>query len=117
MAQRFIRAAHLLDFHQEGFDDEFLHSSGLPENSLGVDVEMKVPRLDGTEGAGFFRSLTLGGLAVREAGLRGPFWEGPLFAPLRFSPPEFHPLAPPPHANPPHPQGPGLPYGRRTHPG
>ena len=61
-----IRLAHLLNFHQESFDHEFLHSARLPENSLGMQIEMKVARLNRAERSGFFRSFAFRGLAVRD---------------------------------------------------
>ena len=78
IAHRFIGPAQLVDFHQEGFDHKFLHAARLPEHAFGVDVKMKVARLDGAESAGFFRCFALCGLAMREARLGRSFGEGPL---------------------------------------
>ena len=80
MAIAFVGAAHLVDFHQKGFDHEFLHAARLPEHTLGMNVEMEVARLDSAESSGFFRGFALGGLAVREAGVGRSLGEGPLVA-------------------------------------
>ena len=68
-------SAHLVDFHQKGLDHKLLHAAGLPEHALGMNVEMKVSRLDRAQSAGFFCGFALGGLAVREAGVRSIPWE------------------------------------------
>src|SRR5271157_2792975 len=57
-----IRPAHFVDFHQKGLHHKFLHAARLPEHALGVNVEMKMPRLDGADGTGLFRGLALGRL-------------------------------------------------------
>src|SRR5262249_33949887 len=49
LAIRLIWLAHLVNFHEEGFDDEFLDAAGLPEDSLRVQIKMEVARFDGTE--------------------------------------------------------------------
>src|ERR1700688_1681962 len=78
----FIGAAHLVDFHQEGFDHEFLHAAGLPEHALRMNVEMEMARLDGADGSGFFGGFAFGGLAVREARVSRALGESPLVAPV-----------------------------------
>src|SRR5579864_6123517 len=65
LAITLIRLAHLMHFHQKCLDHEFLHSSGLPENALRVNVKMEMTRLDGADRTGFFRCFALGRLAVR----------------------------------------------------
>src|SRR5580704_2552425 len=76
----FVGTAHLMDLHEEGLDHEFLHSTGLPEYALGMDVEVEVTRLDGADRTGFFGGFALGGLAVREARVSRPLGECPLVA-------------------------------------
>src|SRR5436309_126784 len=78
MTIAFIRTPHLVDFHQESFDHVFLHAGGLPEHSLGMDVEMKVARLDDAESPSFLHGLAFGGLAVRQAGVCRSLGESPL---------------------------------------
>src|ERR1700726_3985409 len=78
LALRLIGAAQLVDLHQEGLDHELLHAARLPEHALGVKVEMKVARLNGAKGSGFFRSLPFRGLTVREVRIGRAFGEGPL---------------------------------------
>src|SRR2546423_14386847 len=68
MPHRFVSPAKLLNFHQEGLDHILLHATGLPEHSLGMNVEMKVPRLDRAQRSGLFGGLAFGGLTVRETG-------------------------------------------------
>src|SRR5215471_16642088 len=65
LSMALVRLAHLMYFHQKCFDHEFLHATGLPENSLGVDVEMEVTRLDGADRSRLFCSFAFRRLAVR----------------------------------------------------
>ena len=90
MAHGLIGPALLVDFHQKSFHHKFLHAAGLPEHPFGVNVEMKVARLDGAESAGFFRGFALGGLAVREARFRRSLGEGPLISAVGVDQQELH---------------------------
>src|ERR1700683_234907 len=67
-----------------------MHATRLPEHALGVDVEMKMARFNGAQSAGFFGGLALGGLAVREPGLRRSFGKGPLISAVGVHQQEFH---------------------------
>ena len=69
---------------------EFLHSTGLPEDSFGVDVEMKMARLDRAEGTGFFRGFTLRSLAVRQARIDASLGKGPLVSAVGIDQQELH---------------------------
>src|SRR3984957_18241621 len=64
MAHGLIGSAHVLHLHQKCFDYEFLHAARLPEHALGMNVEVKVARLDGARRSCFFHGFTLGVLAV-----------------------------------------------------
>ena len=76
----FVRLAHLMDLHQKRLHHEFLHASGLPENALGINVEMEVTRLDRAQ-----MRRPLPPLRVRRPGYvkaERPWspWESPLVA-------------------------------------
>ena len=85
MAHHLIRASHLVDFHQKGLDDEFLHAARLPEHALGVNIKMKVSRPDRAQRAGLLRCFALGGLAMREPRVGRTFREVDLFPPFVFT--------------------------------
>src|SRR4029077_12510497 len=91
----FVWAAHFADLHQEGFDYEFLHSSGLPEHTFGMEIDVEVARLDEADGSSFFLGLTLGGLAVRKVGLGTSLGEGPLVAAIGINHKELNGRAAP----------------------
>ena len=57
-----------------------LHAAWLPEDTLGVKVEVKVARFDDAPRTGLFDCLTFRGLTVGKPGLCGAFGEGPLAA-------------------------------------
>src|ERR1700688_40422 len=90
IARRFIGAAQLMYFRQEGLNHEFLHAARLPENTFGVKVEMKVTWLNGAQNAGLFRSLAFSGLAVREMGIDAALWEGPLISAVGIDQQKLH---------------------------
>src|ERR1019366_890173 len=71
----FLGTASLADVHQKSFDHVFLHAAGLPEDALGVNVDVEMAGLDDADGARFFLGFAFRGLAVREAGVGGPPWE------------------------------------------
>ena len=73
-----LGTAGLLHFHEEGLDDVFQHASALPEHTFGVHVNVEVPRLDDSGGAGFFQGFTFRGLTVRQAGIGRAFGKRPL---------------------------------------
>src|SRR6266446_6362183 len=89
LPQSFIRSPSLTYFHQESFDHEFLHTAGLPEHTLGMNVEMKVAWLNRTQGAGFFRGFPFGRLAMGEACVGRALGEGPLAAAVGVDQQEF----------------------------
>src|ERR1700684_3506708 len=62
---RFVWSALLVDFHQKRLDHKFLYPARLPEHALGMNIKMKVARLERAQSARFFRGLALGGLTVR----------------------------------------------------
>jgi hypothetical protein len=95
MAIAFVGTAHLVNFHQEGFDHEFLHSAGLPEDAFGMDVEVKVSRLNRAETAGFFGSFALGGLAVGKADVSRSLGESPLVTAIGINQKELNGRAAP----------------------
>src|SRR5579864_7451411 len=95
MAVGLVGAAHLVNLHQKSFDHKFLHATGLPEDSLGMYVQMKVARLDGADRAGFFRGFAFGGLAVGEAGIGGSLGESPLVAAVGINQKELNRRASP----------------------
>ena len=76
----FVGTAGLADFHQKSLNDIFLHASGLPKDAFRMNVDMEVARLDDADSARFFFGFAFGGLAVREAGLRGSLGKRPLIA-------------------------------------
>src|SRR5580692_8748420 len=78
----FFRLAGLPDFHQEGFDDIFLHASGLPEDAFGMNIDVEVAWLDGSDSTRFFFGLAFSSLTMGEARFRGAFGERPLVAPV-----------------------------------
>src|ERR1700722_1115397 len=86
----FIGTARLVDFHQKSLDHKFLHSAWLPEHALGMNVEMKMSRLDRAQRSGFFCSLTLRRLAVREPCIDGSFGECPLISAIGIHQQKFH---------------------------
>ena len=69
-----------MHFHEERLDDVLLHPFRLPEDALGVKVEMEMAGFDDAHGSGFFEGLAFGSLAVREASLGCAFGKGPLAA-------------------------------------
>src|SRR5579859_5119969 len=95
MAVGLVGAAHLVNLHQKSLDHKFLHAAGLPEDSLGMYVQMKVARLDGPAGPGFFGRFAFGGLAVGEAGIGGSLGESPLVAAVGINQKELNRRAPP----------------------
>src|SRR5258708_38281606 len=80
MAHGFIGSPRLVNLHQEGFHNKFLHAAGLPKHAFGVNVEMKMPRLNRPQRSRFFRSFPLRCLAMREAGVRRSLWGRPLIS-------------------------------------
>ena len=72
--------ARSFDFEEKSLDDEFLDSGGLPEDALGMEVEVEVLEVDGAGDASFFEGLQSSGLTVREMRLGGAFGKGPLTA-------------------------------------
>jgi hypothetical protein len=56
----------LIYFQQESFYDKLLDPGRFPEDALGVNVEMEVPGLDRSYGAGLFQRLAFGSMAVRD---------------------------------------------------
>ena len=78
IAHRLEGISRLFDFQEEGFDHEFLNTGWLPEDSLGVDVDVKMPGLDSAPDPSFFQGLALGGLTVREVRFGRPLGKGPL---------------------------------------
>src|SRR5262249_52873684 len=57
--------------------------------SLGVDVYVKVPRLDRTDRASLFHRLPLGGLAMRQPRFRSALRKSPLVPAVGFDQQEF----------------------------
>src|SRR6476660_4053917 len=82
--------AHMFYFHQESFDGKLLYSGRLPENSLGVGIDMKMPWLDVAVSASFFPGFALGGLTVGQVGFRSTFRESPLVPAVGIYQQEFH---------------------------
>ena len=76
----FMRPTCLANLHQKGLDHVLLHTSGLPEDSLGVKVDVEVPGLDDADGACFFAGFAFGCLAVRETSVGGSLGKRPLVA-------------------------------------
>lgn len=65
IATVFVRLAGLTHFHEESFHNVFLHTARLPKNALGMDVNVKVARLDDSHRSGFFARFAFGRLTVR----------------------------------------------------
>src|ERR1019366_5158915 len=82
----FLGAASLADVHQESFDHVFLHAAGLPEDALGVNVDVEMAGLDDADSARFFFGFAFGGLAVREAGVGGSLGKCSLAAAVGMDP-------------------------------
>ena len=66
IALGFLRGLQLIYFQQKSFYDKLLDPGRFPEDALGMNVEMEVPRLDRSYGAGLFQCLALGSVAVRD---------------------------------------------------
>jgi hypothetical protein len=77
IAESLIGPTGLLYFHQKCLDYVFLHASALPENTLGVNVNVEVTWLDDSDGAGFLLGFAFGRLTVRKARFGGAFRERP----------------------------------------
>ena len=80
IAAVFFRVAGLANFHQKSFYHIFLHTAGLPEHSLGVNVNVKMAGLDDADGSRFFSGFAFCGPAMREARLGGSLGKCPLVA-------------------------------------
>jgi hypothetical protein len=83
MAHFLLRTADVLHFHEEGFDHEFLYAGRLPENPFGVNVLVKMARLDASASASFFRGFAFRRLAVGQGGSRVALGEGPFISAVR----------------------------------
>jgi hypothetical protein len=71
IAESFIGPRGLLYFHQKCLDYVFLHASALPENTLGVNVNVEVTWLDDSDSASFLLGFAFGRLTVRKARFGG----------------------------------------------
>ena len=80
IAESFIGPRGLLYFHQKCLDYVFLHASALPENTLGVNVNVEVTWLDDSDGTSFLLGFAFGRLTVRKASFGCAFRERPLAA-------------------------------------
>jgi len=78
----FLGLAGLADFHEEGFDYVFLHAAGMPEDALGVDVDVEVVGLDDAGGSGFFLGLRSAAWLCERRGSGAPLGNVHLLPPL-----------------------------------
>jgi len=89
IAEIFFGTTRLSNFHQEGLHDVFLHATRLPENALGVQVDMEVPRLNHADGACLFARFAFCSLAMRKTSVGGSLGKRPLAAAVRVDQQEF----------------------------
>src|SRR5258708_30008434 len=94
MAHGFIGSPRLVNLHQEGFHNKFLHAAGLPKHAFGMNVEMKMPRLNRPQRSRFFRSFPLRCLAMREAGVGRSLLGRPLISAVGIYQGKLDPPAP-----------------------
>ena len=80
IAESLIGPTGLLYFHQKCLDYVFLHASALPENTLGVNVNVEVTWLNDSDGASFLLGFAFGRLTVRKARFGRTFRKRPLAA-------------------------------------
>ena len=78
IAESLIGSTDLLYFHKKCLDYVFLHASALPENTLGVNVNVEVTWLDDSDSASLLLGFAFGRLTVRKARFGGAFRERPL---------------------------------------
>lgn len=95
----FFGLTRVPDFHQECFDYIFLHTPGLPEDPLGVNVDVEMAGLDDADSSRFFSGLAFGGLTMRKAGLRCTFRKRPLAAAIGMNKKKFDTRIHPPIAH------------------
>src|SRR6516225_2558211 len=65
VAHGLVRRLGASHFQQEGLHDEFLDAAGLPEDAFGVEVKVKMSRLDHADSPSLLQRLALRRLTVR----------------------------------------------------
>src|SRR5580698_4321740 len=88
-----------IHFHQESLDHKLAHSRRFPEDAFGMQIQMKVPRLNVAASARFFPGLAFGGLAVRDRRLRIALGKCPLAAAISIDQQKLDRIPLPPVAN------------------
>src|SRR5438445_8810481 len=95
----FFRTNCLLHFQQKGFDDKFLHAWRAPENAFGVNIDMKVPRLDMPANSCLFPGFAFRGLAMQHSRMGITLGKRPFAPAIRIYQQEFQRRATPPIAH------------------
>lgn len=60
----FLRSLGLTDFEEESFHDELFDTTAQPGLAFGLQIEMKMLRLDHPNSSGLLHGFSLGGLAM-----------------------------------------------------